>query len=63
VADSDAETYVITAWREGDQWRYRARHIRSGEERYFAKLEDVAEMMETRTGLAPLPRSKMRKES
>ncbi len=63
MADSDAETYVITAWREGNQWRYRARHIRSGEERYFARLEDVAEMMENRTGLAPLPRANKGQES
>ena len=63
MSDSDAETHVITAWREGDEWRYRARHIRSGEERYFTRLEDVAEMMENRTGLAPLPQYKTRKQS
>ncbi len=63
MVDSDAETYVITAWREGKQWRYRARHIRSGEDKYFVRLEDVAEMMENRTGLAPLPRCSTRKKS
>lgn len=63
MAEIDAETFVITAWREGEQWRYRARHIRSGEDKYFTRLEDVAEMMESRTGLAPLPRCDTRKDS
>ncbi len=63
MVDGNPETFVITAWREGEQWRYRARHIHSGEDKYFTRLEDVAEMMENRTGLAPLSRCNTRKES
>ena len=54
VAHADSVTYVITAWIEGTQWRYQVRHVRSGEERYFARLEDVAALMEARGGVPPL---------
>jgi hypothetical protein len=49
-----AVTNVITAWLEGPQWRYYVRHVQSGEERYFAHLEDVAALLGQSTGIHPL---------
>lgn len=50
----DTVTHVITAWLEGEQWRYQVQHVRSGEERFFTRLEEVAALLADRSGVSPL---------
>ncbi len=56
----DGMTHVITAWLEGEQWRFQVKHVRSGDDRYFARLEDVAALLTERTGVSLLVPGKTR---
>ena len=53
-------THVITAWLEGEEWRFQVKHVRTGDDRYFSRLEDVAALLAERTGVALLAPGKMR---
>lgn len=60
---SNAETYIIAAWLEGKEWRYRVRHVHSGEESHASRLEDVANLLEQRTGVSPLAPARTRESN
>ena len=52
-------SFVITAWlepRQGEEpgeWRYYVRHVQSGQEGYFIRLEDLLAFLGKQTGVEP----------
>ena len=66
VRCSEDVSFVLTLWlepssEEAPQWRWRVRHVQSGEDRYFARIVDVLRFTAERAGVSP-PEGYMDKE-
>ena len=52
-------SFVMTLWLEGrevegpPEWRWRVRHVQSGEERCFSRLTEVLAYIEEKARIAP----------